>query len=417
MGLSSPSFVSNHSPTPVQTTPQEAKDIETPEQGAKNQAEDTANEYDDEEAVANTSWGEVFTMCCVHSPGEWGMIVLRLLAIAFFLYWFIFALELLGTGAKVLTGCAAGGLFRDANPVAGVIIGMLVTVLLQSSSTTTSIIVSMVGSDAIPVKTAIYMVMGANIGTSVTNTIVAMGQMGDGDELERAFAGATVHDMFNFLSVAILFILELITGYLWRITDAMTKNYEPGEGDTAGGIKVIIAPILDRIIKSNKNVMKDIATGKYENCDAYYPVQCANGTVDYQHCAKEGRVGLITCSEDYGCPAFFVNGATQKMDTISGAACLILGILFLMLCLVGLVKVLKSMLLGASTRVIHKATSFNGYISMIIGCAITVAVQSSSVTTSVLTPLVGVGLVSVEQVSRVVLLVRLVRRTSSPLTQ
>lgn len=56
--------------------------------------------------------------------------------------------------------------------------------------------------------------MGANIGTSVTNTIVAMGQMGDGDELERAFGGATVHDMFNFLSVAVLFPLELITGML-----------------------------------------------------------------------------------------------------------------------------------------------------------------------------------------------------------
>jgi sodium-dependent phosphate cotransporter len=62
------------------------------------------------------------------------------------------------------------------------------------------------------------MIMGANIGTSVTNTIVAMGQLGDGDQLERAFAGATVHDMFNFMTVAILFPIEIITGYLYYLT-------------------------------------------------------------------------------------------------------------------------------------------------------------------------------------------------------
>jgi sodium-dependent phosphate cotransporter len=155
------------------------------------------------------------------------------------LYFFIFSLELLGTGAKVLTGCAAAALFGDnTNAVASLIVGMLVTVLLQSSSTTTSIIVSLVGSGAVSVEAAIYMVMGANIGTSVTNTIVAMGQMGDGEELERAFAGATVHDMFNFLSVLVLFPVELITNMLARMTQAMTKNFNPnpdGEKKSKGG--------------------------------------------------------------------------------------------------------------------------------------------------------------------------------------
>merc|ERR1712176_85535 len=134
--------------------------------------------------------------------------------------------DLLGTGAKVLTGCLAGGLFKDdMNPIAGLMVGILCTVLLQSSSTTTSIIVSLVGADAIAVKAAIYMIMGANIGTSVMNTIVAMGQMGDGDQLERAFAAATVHDMFNFLSVAVFLPIELITGYLNRLTSACVRNF------------------------------------------------------------------------------------------------------------------------------------------------------------------------------------------------
>ena len=53
------------------------------------------------------------------------------------------------------------------------------------------------------------MVMGANIGTSVTSTIVALTQIGDIEQFERAFSAAVVHDFFNWLTVIVLFILEL----------------------------------------------------------------------------------------------------------------------------------------------------------------------------------------------------------------
>ena len=119
-----------------------------------------------EEVEKEITWGEVARSCCVHDAAGWFKILLNFVGIAFCLYWFIFSLELLSTGAKVLTGCAAGSLFGDnTNPVASLIVGILVTVMLQSSSTTTSIIVSLVGAGAIPTEPAIYMVMGANIGT------------------------------------------------------------------------------------------------------------------------------------------------------------------------------------------------------------------------------------------------------------
>ena len=54
--------------------------------------------------------------------------------------------------------------------------------------------------------------MGVNIGTSLTNTIVSLAQSTDREEFRRAFAGATVHDMFNWLTVIILLPLEMITG-------------------------------------------------------------------------------------------------------------------------------------------------------------------------------------------------------------
>lgn len=120
----------------------------------------------DELDLDDITWGEVCRTCWVHTPEQWAKIALNMCGVLFCLYWFIFSLELLGTGAKVLTGCAAAGLFGgNTNPVASLIVGIIVTVMLQSSSTTTSIIVALVGAGSIPVEPAIYMVMGANIGT------------------------------------------------------------------------------------------------------------------------------------------------------------------------------------------------------------------------------------------------------------
>ncbi len=119
------------------------------------------------EEAADATWGEVATACCTHSPQEWGMIFVGVVLVLFFLYFFLFGLDLLGSGAKVMGGCSAGELFGDdVNPIAGLMIGILATVFLQSSSTTTSIVVSLVGAGSVSVNQGIYMIMGANIGTS-----------------------------------------------------------------------------------------------------------------------------------------------------------------------------------------------------------------------------------------------------------
>lgn len=366
-------------------------------------------EEEDAAEIGDATWAEVGQACCVHTPMEWGKVFIGVCGAFFFLYFFLFSLELLGNSAKVLGGCTAGGIMGDnVNPVAALVIGELATALVQSSSTTTSIIVSLVGSDAVSINTGIYMIMGANIGTSITNTIVAMGQMADGVQLERAFAGATVHDLFNLLSVAVLFPLELITGYLFRLTSVMLPESVADGDKWEGPIKKIVSPLAGRVLKANKDVIKDISTGKVENCDAYYPVLCVGGIEDYKSCANKcgdgdvkgvdcGRVGLITCDKKYGCPAFFQNGATKQDDSIAGGVCMVLALVFLLVCLLGLVNVLQRGLMGMSTRIIYKATNVPGIFALVIGAAITVLVQSSSITTSVLTPLVGLGVIQLEQ--------------------
>ena len=355
------------------------------------------SDFDVAEEYGDATWGEVCTACCVHTPKEWGYIFLGIVGVALFLYFFLVGLDLLGTGAKVMSGCKAGELFGDdSNPIAGLMIGILATVLLQSSSTTTSIIVSLVGS-AINVEQGIYMVMGANIGTSVTNTIVAMGQMGDGDQLERAFAGATVHDMFNFMTVAVLLPLEAISHYLKQLTKAMVKNANPRDDDSwEGPVKKLVEPIGVHILKENKKVTKDIALGK-ATCESFYPMNC-DPAVDpptYKSCG--GEFGLIACDKEVGCPAFFLPEADAHDDKVSGGVVFFIGIMIIFFCLVCMVTILQKLLLGMSTRIVYKATDINGYLAIAIGAGITMIVQSSSITTSALTPLVGMGALRLEQ--------------------
>ena len=367
-------------------------------QHARNSLHFGDSDFDVVEEYGDATWAEVCSACCVHSPQEWGMIFLGLFGVAFFLYFFLFGLELLGSGAKVMSGCKAGELFGDdTNPIAGLMVGILATVLLQSSSTTTSIIVSLVGS-AIKVDQGIYMVMGANIGTSVTNTIVAMGQMGDGDQLERAFAGATVHDMFNFMSVAVMLPLEVITGYLEHLTEAMTKNANPKDDESwEGPIKKLVAPLGKKVIIANKKVAKDIANGGSE-CADFYPMHCDPAVDPPTYTSCDGHFGLISCDKDNDyCPAFFQPEATAKDDKVSGGVVFFIGIVVIFICLLGIVAILQKLLLGMSTRIVYKATDVNGYLAMAIGAGITMVVQSSSITTSTLTPLVGMGALRLEQ--------------------
>lgn len=388
---------------PKKDLPKDAKKVNSRKDRPTNSTHFGDQDFFDEttEEIGDATWAEVCQTCCSHDATEWAYILFGLSAAIFFLYFFLVGLELLGSAAKIVGGCTAGSLFGDdTNPFSGLMIGILATVMVQSSSTTTSIIVTLVGADVVEVKAAIYMVMGANIGTSVTNTIVAMGQMGDGNQLERAFAGATVHDMFNFLAVGILLPVEAATGFLYYLTEAMVKGAEVTKGEKwAGPLKKIVSPLVARIIVANKDVIKFVAAGEdkdgnvIDSCDSFYPVQC-NGTVNKENC---DRVGLIGCDKVTGrCPLFFSDGATQNEDQVSGGVVLFLSLVILTVCLVGLVTVLQKLLLGMSTRVIYKATNLPGIVSIIIGCLVTLLVQSSSITTSTLTPLVGMGVIQLE---------------------
>jgi solute carrier family 34 (sodium-dependent phosphate cotransporter) len=365
--------------------------------------EDDDDDSDDEEEYVETTWGDIYQSCCIHSAEEWGQILLSLLGVAFFLYFFLFALELMGSSAKVLTGCKTGALFNDnTNPIAGVMVGILATALIHSSSTVTSIIVSLVGS-GVSVRIAVYMVMGANIGTTVTCAIVALGQIQDSDQFERAFAGATTHGMFNMMTVAVLLPLEAAVGYLEAITKFCVRHANTkGDGEVWGGpIKKYISPLAERVMIGNKKLINAVAKGE-GSCDdggGFYPIAC-EGSPSYENC----KAGLIACNTRTGkCPAFFAADASASDDKVSGGIVFFISFVILFVCLVGIIIILQRMIIGVSARIIFKATNFNGYFAILIGCGTTAIIQSSSVFTSTLTPIAGIGALPLEQMYALVL--------------
>ncbi|XP_076133578.1 solute carrier family 34 member 2b isoform X2 [Alosa pseudoharengus] len=347
-----------------------------------------------------------------------------------FLYMFVCSLDVLSSAFQLVGGKAAGDIFQDnvvlSNPVAGLVIGVLVTVLVQSSSTSSSIVVSMVSSGLLEVRSAVPIIMGANIGTSVTNTIVAMMQAGDRNEFRRAFGGATVHDFFNWLSVLVLLPLEVATGVLYKLTDLIIISFNLQTGQDAPDIlKVITEPLTKNIIELDKSVISGIATGDpaarnkslikiwcktetvitLQNVTVPGPENCTVGAL----CWTEGNLTWTqkNVSETINlarCKHIFANA--NLPDLAVGLILLGLSLAILCTCLILIVKLLNSMLKGQVAVVIKKVlnTDFpypfgwiTGYIAMFVGAGMTFIVQSSSVFTSAITPLVGIGVISIER--------------------
>ncbi|MDG2112784.1 MAG: Na/Pi symporter, partial [Actinomycetota bacterium] len=128
----------------------------------------------------------------------------RALLVVALIYVFLVGVSSLEAGIKIMGADTQEKLFSAvSNPIAGLSIGVLGTVLVQSSSASTSVIVGLVATQALGVEQAVPMVMGANIGTTVTNTLVSLGHVRQSAEFKRAFAAATVHDFFNLLAVGL----------------------------------------------------------------------------------------------------------------------------------------------------------------------------------------------------------------------
>jgi solute carrier family 34 (sodium-dependent phosphate cotransporter) len=266
------------------------------------------------------------------------------------IYLFLVAVSSLESGIKVMGADTQERLFSSvSNPIVGLFIGLLGTALVQSSSASTSLIVGLVASGALGFEQAVPMIMGANIGTTVTNTLVSLGHVRQSQEFRRALAAATVHDFFNLMAVAILLPFELITG---RISWLALKTADLLTG--SGGSEW-------------KSPLKEWVK---------YPVGWL----------KDG-LGQLSLS-----------------GTSLGIAMVTVGIAVVVVSLIAITKNMKALIAERLEASMNRVLSRGGgLVGMVVGMLITISVQSSSITTSILIPMAAAGVISLRNIYPVTL--------------
>ena len=268
-------------------------------------------------------------------------IILKTTGVVSALYLFLVGIAGMSSAIKHMgSGFAETVLTTTSNPFIALFIGVFATVLFQSSSTSTSLILGMVSSGTLTISSSIPMVMGANIGTTVTNTIVSIGHISRGKEFKRAFAASTVHDFFNILAVIIVFPIEMLFHPLQKTSEWFALQL----------------------------------FGKIENIDvlqAKSPIKLA---------VKSG--------------AKFV----QKFSFDNDVVYLLISVSITFLMLYSIVKLLRSLVLKKIEGFFDQYIFNTAIKAMVFGVILTIMVQSSSITTSLVVPLAGAGVLTLRQI-------------------
>lgn len=257
------------------------------------------------------------------------------------IYLFLVGVSSLEAGIRVMGEDTQERLFSAAgNPIAALCIGILGTVLVQSSSASTSVIVGLVASGALGVDDAVPMIMGANIGTTVTNTLVSLGHIRQSNEFRRAFAAATVHDFFNVLAVFILLPVQLATDLISRIAEEVSGRLVGSAGTTwKSPVKAWVK----------------------------HPVSWVEDLWD--------RVGAS--------------------GNVQGVLMVLTGLGIILAALAFITRNMRKLVAARVERSINAMLSRGGgLVALVLGMLITIAVQSSSITTSILIPLAGAGVIA-----------------------
>ena len=266
------------------------------------------------------------------------------------LYLFLTGVELLSGGFKTMGAGFVDGLFEGvSNPLGGLFVGLLATVLVQSSSVSTSVIVGLVASGVVGADEAVPMIMGANLGTTVTNTLASLGHMRRDMEFRRAFAAATVHDFFNILAVIVFLPIELATGYLSSTAGWITEQVIGNSGAEFN------SP-LKAAVKMPAGWVKDLLSG--------------------------------------------VGAGGNWM----GGLMILIGLAFIFLALAYITRNMRLLVADRAEAAINRTLGAgSGFVAILLGAIITVSVQSSSITTSVLVPLAASGVLTLENIYPVTL--------------
>lgn len=168
-------------------------------------------------------------------------ISLLLVQLLFLVLAFLLALQLLILAFDLLGQKQVEHILAaTSNPFIGLFIGLLATAIIQSSSTITTLTVAAVAANTLTLESAVFIIMGSNIGTTVTSTLVSVSHVSRRKEFRKAIAAGTLHDFFNIFTTLVLFPLE----YYFKLLSSLARILSNLiQGNAVGGLHTIPNPL------------------------------------------------------------------------------------------------------------------------------------------------------------------------------
>ena len=326
---------------------------------------------------------------------------IKFLLILLFLNLFFISVNLMGAfkgEAKAYIEIMLSAL--QGNPFIGLMLGILATSIMQSSSATTSIVVSFVALGFFGANTeqalygAIPVVMGANIGTSITSVLVALGHIGDRQEFKRAFSAALVHDIFNLTTVAVLFPIQIYTNFLGKISMWLTSIFSKVGGmEFSGPLEIFVKPQTKFILKMFESYDFLSRAVLFLVASFIFVVLLNIMIKESLTLNKRTKYFVLLNSLYLGGIVFLFSEYPQYVFT-SSVSVFALALTILFIALGGFVNTMKSITSNKMEIVFSRYIFKNAATAFIMGMIFTVIVQSSSVSISVMIPLAGAGILN-----------------------
>ncbi len=334
---------------------------------------------------------------------KWLETAIKICLIFFALNCFFVSIKLLGAFRDLGSGYGQTLITQLAdNPIIGLLIGILVTSIAQSSSMTTSLVVGLVaagvlGEDQVLALTrAIPIILGANVGTTITNTIVSTAHIGNRLEFERAFSAAVVHDFFNILAIFIFLPLQIYTNFLGRASLWLAQLFaETGGMNFVSPLKLLVAPQKKFFFSLFQDPFWTTLLLIFVMASSFYfSIIILARRV---HNNKRIRPFTFLFSVLFTALATLVY-YQAKLIFRPEVAILIFGLIMLFSSMSIFVKVMRTAVLSSWEVLFHNYIFKTAARAMTLGIVITAIVQSSSVTTSIIVPLAGAGIVTIRQI-------------------
>lgn len=339
--------------------------------------------------------------------------IIKLFFVIGFLYMFLLSLNFLSIGFTLVTPYLLSAKdtfgFFLANPFAAFAIGLFFTSILQDCTSTISISVTLVGAGIIKLKNTVPLIIGANIGSCVTNSLMAMTLTANDQEFKRAFSAATLIDIFNYLTASVILTAEILFGFMTFLSEKLA-SLMPNDAESLKKINFVSAlvdPFVKLFIKLDEAQIEAVNNGSNTKqialrcCSKPVYLQEIKNSTNPNQTISFNVTGCVECN--YWCMPMlkaFGDGGT-------GLFWIIISLVLLLSCLFSIVKVLSLIIVGPIAQMIRRAINaeFPGKFKFLMqvilffsSVFITIIIQSSNIVVATLVPLCAIGIISLQRV-------------------